>query len=102
MDATALLRAFESFGLTNATRQSVEALVYGSIDAVNRLAFNIAVENFEDVAVLCGVTLKGVAPRRPLSCRRSRARAARGRSSSRPARLRFSSSQVRQYSIGAA
>jgi len=38
--------------------QSIEALVYGSIDAINRLAFNVAVENVKDVAVLSGVTLE--------------------------------------------
>ena len=38
--------------------QPVEALVYGPIDVINRLAFNVAIENVEDVAMLPGVTLQ--------------------------------------------
>jgi hypothetical protein len=35
--------------------QSVEALVYGPIDSINRLAFDVAIENVEDVVMLPGV-----------------------------------------------
>jgi len=38
--------------------QPVEALVSGPIDVINRLAFNVAIENVEDVAMLPGVTLQ--------------------------------------------
>jgi len=38
--------------------QPIEALVYGSIDAINRLAFNVVVENVEDVVMFPGVRLQ--------------------------------------------
>src|SRR6202035_477497 len=38
--------------------QPIEALVYSSIDASNGLAFNVAVENVEDIVMFPGVRLQ--------------------------------------------
>ena len=76
--------------------QPVEALVYGPIDVINRLAFNVAIENVEDVAMLPGVTLQRGVELGGRCGARSRARAARGRSSSRRARVGSSLSHPRR------